>query len=51
MVTPRAVNYASARNEPLRVLTLQYIKLILKYIPVNETKKYGLFCPLAARLK
>ena len=29
----------SARNEPPRVLSLQYIKFSLKYISVNETKK------------
>ena len=50
MVTPRAANYTSARNEPPRVLTLQYIKFSLTYISVNETKKYVFFCPLAARL-
>ena len=50
MVTPQAANYTSAKNEPPRVLTLQYIKFSLKYISVNETEKYGLFCPLAARL-
>ena len=50
MVTPRPANYTSARNEPPRVLILQYIKLSLKYISVNETEKCGLFCPLAARL-
>ena len=36
MVTPRATNYTSARNEPPRVLTLQYINFSLKYISVNE---------------
>ena len=30
MVTPRAANYTSTRNEPPRVLTLQYIDFNLK---------------------
>ena len=50
MVTPRAANYTSTGNGPPRVLSLQYIKLSLKYISVSETKEYGLICPLAARL-
>ena len=41
MVTPRATNYTSARNEPPRVLSLQYIKFSLNYISVNETKILG----------
>ena len=43
MVTPRAANYTSARNEPPRVLTLLYIKFSLKYISLNETENTAFF--------
>ena len=33
--------HTSARNEPPRVLSLQYIKFSLKYISVNKTKILG----------
>ena len=46
MVTPQANNYTSARNEPPRVLTLQYIKFSLKYLG-KRNENFGV---LAARL-
>ena len=47
MVTPRATNYTSARNEPPRVLSLQLYQIQPKVYLGKRNENFGV---LAARL-
>ena len=46
MVTPRASNYTSARNEPPQGLNFSIYQIQPKVYLGKQTKKYSLFCPI-----